>query len=392
MNQRLCGLLAAVLTAAAAWTIIAAGEGRPTAAALPTRSSSERTAWAATLRRLYQRSPREWPAPHVDLGVEWREISRLPLVHHPTSNPHSVAKEKLGRTLFFDPRLSRSGQMACTSCHDPDLAWTDGRRVSFGHALTPLARNAPSINNVAFQSTLSWDGQAASIEEQTARVLLTPQEMHVDCDDIVASLERSEGYRERFEAAFGDDALSFDRIVQALACFQRTIIGGDSRFDRFVEGDHTALTDAEVIGLDLFRREARCMNCHHGPLFSDGRFHDLGLSYYGRRLEDLGRFNVTGDPADVGRFRTPSLRDVTRTGPLMHNGLFELPGVLAMYNAGMVTLKRQVYQRNDPLFPSKSPHLRPLGLSRQDLSDLEAFLGALAEGRHRVEPPAAAVP
>lgn len=133
------------------------------------------------------------------------------------------------------------------------------------------------------------------------------------------------------------------------------------------------------------------MNCHHGPLFSDGQFHDLGLSYYGRSLEDLGRFEITHEATDVGRFRTPSLRDVTRTNPLMHNGLFELSGVLAMYNVGMVTMKRQAHQVDDPLFPKKSPLLKPLGLNRQDLADLQAFLGTLEEPRRRVRPPPAAL-
>ena len=149
-----------------------------------------------------------------------------------------------------------------------------------------------------------------------------------------------------------------------------------------------ALTDAELIGLDLFRREARCLNCHHGPTFTDGRFHDLGLSFHGRSNEDLGRHAITKDPADKGRFRTPTLRNVTRTAPLMHTGMFELRGVLSMYNAGMVTLKRQPYERNDPHFPVKSPLLKPLGLNKQDLADLTAFLGSLEEPKRRVRPPA----
>jgi cytochrome c peroxidase len=164
-------------------------------------------------------------------------------------------------------------------------------------------------------------------------------------------------------------------------------VGGRSRFDVFLRGDAAALSDVELLGLDLFRREARCMNCHHGPLLSDGRFHDLGLSFYGRSNEDLGRHGITKVASDMGRFRTPSLRDVTGTAPLMHTGMFELAGVLNMYNAGMVTLKRQGFHKNDPLFPVKSPHLKPLGLNRQDLADLAAFLGALEEPKRRERPP-----
>lgn len=129
------------------------------------------------------------------------------------------------------------------------------------------------------------------------------------------------------------------------------------------------------------------MNCHHGPTFSDDRLHVLGLSFFGKSNEDLGRYAVSGDPADSGRFLTPSLRDVTRTTPLMHSGLFSLSGVLNMYNAGMGRPRRRGYRQDDPLFPVTSPHLRPLGLNRQDLADLSAFLGALEEPADRERPP-----
>jgi len=353
----------------------------------PLRTAAERAAWVATLRDAYSRPPIAWPAPHVDEGVRWQELGRLPEVPHPAANPHSAAKEALGKALFFDPRLSGSGHIACASCHDPDLGWADGRTVSFGHLRRPLARNAPTIRNIAFQPSLFWDGRAASVEEQTKAVLLNPAEMHMTPEQVVATLTPSPDYQALFAAAFTADEVTFTRTVEALACFQRTVVGGRSRFDRFMTGQRDALSDAELTGLDLFRREARCLNCHHGPMFSDGGFHNLGLSYYSRQYEDRGRFVVTQEAVDVGRFRTPTLRDVTRTTPLMHNGLFELSGVLNMYNAGMVTLKRQDYQRNDPLFPVKSSHLRPLGLNRQDLADLAAFLGTLEEPRQRVRPP-----
>lgn len=129
------------------------------------------------------------------------------------------------------------------------------------------------------------------------------------------------------------------------------------------------------------------MNCHHGPAFTDGGFHDLGLSNYGRPFEDLGRGRVTGDPADTGKFRTPSLRDATATQPLMHNGLFELPVALTLYNAGMPTPVRKESQKDDPRFPQKSPLLKPLGLNKQDLADLTAFLASLEETKRRIRPP-----
>jgi len=352
----------------------------------PERTAVERAAAVKRLREVYRGAPRNWPAPHVDPGIEWRELGLLPQVVHPESNPPSSAKAELGKTLFFDARLSAGRKMACVSCHEPNLGWADGRAISQPHERSP-ARNTPTIRNAAYQATLFWDGRATSLEQQAEEALTNPQEMAASREDVVALLSASPGYRRLFAEAFPGRPITFPGVVEAVACFERTILGGQSRFDAFLKGQAATLSDAELLGLDLFRREARCMNCHHGPAFSDGHFHDLGLSFYGRTNEDLGRFHVSGDPRDKGRFRTPSLRDVTRTTPLMHTGLFELPGVLNMYNVGMSTLKRQEYQRDDPFFPVKSPHLKPLGLNRQDLADLAAFLETLEEPRHQVLPP-----
>ena len=357
-----------------------------------TPAATEMQYSAAEVRQRYTGPSDAWPAPTIDLGVAWNELGPLPEVQHPVGNPYSAAKAELGRALFFDPRLSGSREIACASCHDPDLAWADGRTVSFGHHREPLKRNAPTIRNVAFQSVLFWDGRSATIEDQVEQVLLNPAEMHIEREQLVAALEAVPAYQDQFATSFEDKAITFERVVQTVACFQRTVVGGRSRFDRFVRGEQALLTDQELHGLDLFRRKARCMNCHHGPLFADGKFHNVGLTYYGRKQEDLGRYRVTGQAEDVGRFRTPSLRDVTNTEPLMHNGLFKLSGVLNMYNAGMPTPKRHAYQQHDPLFPVKSPHLKPLGLTREERDALEAFLGTLAEPYRRIHPPAISQP
>ena len=357
-----------------------AAEPRPDG---PAPTVTARAALAAHLRAIYREPPATWPAPHVDPGVEWRELGLLSAVRHPDENPFTPAKVELGRTLFHDPRLSARGTVACVSCHDPRFGWADGRAVSEPVFSSP-GRNAPTIRNAAFQAALLWDGRAASLEEHAVLALTSPQEMAADRDQIERLLAGSAGYTALFAAAYPGRPITFAAATAAVACFERTVVGGRSRFDDFLRGDGRALSDAEIIGLDLFRREARCLNCHHGPTFSDGRFHDLGLSYHGRSNEDLGRFAVTGDPADRGRFRTPSLRDVTRTAPFMHTGRFTLRGVLAMYNAGMVTLKRQPHERDVPV---KSPHLKPLGLTREDLEDLAAFLAALEEPPDRDAPP-----
>ncbi len=353
----------------------------------PEQTPAVAAARAAELRTAYLRPSAEWPKPTLDPGVAHREIGSVPPVEHPKDNPFSLEKADLGKALFFDGRLSGTRQMACASCHDPDLAWADGRTVSFGHDRKALKRNAPAVLNAAFLGPYFWDGRAGSLESQALAVLANPDEMRAEKETLAARLEKVEGYPELFQAAFGDPVITAERAAEAIACYERTLVSGRSRFDAFLAGKKDALSDAEVRGLHLFRTEARCLNCHNGPAFSDGKFHDVGLSYYGREFEDLGRFRVTKDRKDVGAFRTPPLRNIGRTGPYMHNGLFALDGVLRMYNAGMPTLRRKDHEKDDLNFPTKSPLLKPLGLNRQDLADLEAFLRALNEPPRRVRPP-----
>lgn len=348
-----------------------AGDGAPPAAPA-----------ADALRAQYARPPAEWPAPELDPGVPHHELAPLP-----AAPALDEARVELGRLLFFDPRLSSSGQIACASCHDPDLAWADGRTVSFGHGRKPLRRNAPAIRNAGLRSSQFWDGRAATLEDLVLEVMANPDEMAAQPVDVAQVLGRASGYRERFAAVFGDPQPAPERIAAAVADFVRSLSGSRSRFDRFLEGDATALDDAELRGLHLFRTRARCLNCHSGPLLADEDFHNLGLTWYGRELEDLGRHLATGEPADTGRFRTPSLRDVTRTGPWMHNGLFPLEGVINIYANGGVDIRPAPEQEGDPRFPVKSPRLRPLELSREDKADLLAFLGALEEPPRRVRPP-----
>ncbi|WP_337177633.1 cytochrome c peroxidase [Paludisphaera sp.] len=370
--------------------LVAAASVRAQAPVGPTPAESEdsRRARAAELRAIYWKSSGEWPAPWVDEGVDWRELGRLPAAPAPADNPTTPEKVELGKKLFFDPRLSGSGQLSCASCHDPDLGWADGRTTAFGHRREPLRRNSPTIMNLAHMPAIFWDGRAGSLEDQAREVILNPSEMSATPDSVVRELSAVPEYRDSFRAVFGSEDVDLDMIAKAVAAFERSIVGGRSAFDKFLGGDRDAMSDEAILGLDLFRRKARCMNCHHGPAFSDGQFHDLGLSYYGRELEDLGRYRVTALPEDVGRFRTPGLRNVAATGPYMHNGLFELTGVLNMYNAGMATLKRKPEQADDPLFPTKSPHLKPLGLDKRELADLKAFLESLTEPKRRVRAPA----
>ncbi|WP_197528440.1 cytochrome-c peroxidase [Aeoliella mucimassa] len=353
------------------------------------RTPEARTEYIEQLRDIYSKPPQQWPAPHVDHAVAWKEIGLLPELPPVDPESEAAARIELGKHLFFDPRLSASRQIACASCHDPDLAWGDGRTVSFGNERKMLTRNAPSIMNVRYSQVFFWDGRAESLEDQAHAVMLNPNEMGSSKSLVEGRLQSVPLYLELFQKAYPQEEITIEVASRAIADFERTIVGGRSRFDRFMKGDPNALSDEAMAGLDLFRREARCINCHHGPTFSDNQLHVVGLSYYGRKYEDLGQFEQTRRIEDVGRFKTPSLRNVSQTGPYMHNGLFpSIRGVLNMYNAGMPTLvPKNDQQMDDPFFPHKSPLLMPLGLNTQDLSDLESFLQSLEEPPLRVRPP-----
>lgn len=343
---------------------------------------------ADALRAAYSRPAAEWPAMVVDEGVDAAELGRLPPMPFPDDNPYTKAKAELGKQLFYDPRLSATNQMACASCHDPDLGWADGRTVSFGRGRLELPRNAPTALNAGHFERLFWDGRATSLEDLTLKVIENADEMHGVGKDVAEKINAVPEYRQQFKEVFGEDEVTIDRLTQAVATFVRTLEGGRSDFDRFLKGNPGALSDAAVRGLHLFRTRANCMNCHHGPMLSDGLLHNTGLSLYGRPDQDLGAYLVTKDPSDVGKFKTPTLRHVSRTGPYMHHGLFESLLVTARaYNGGMPTPRRKADQQVDPLFPKKSHLLHELGLTETQLEDLVAFMEALEEPHRRIKPP-----
>ncbi|QDT68670.1 Cytochrome c551 peroxidase precursor [Planctomycetes bacterium MalM25] len=378
------GSLLAVATAIGSAAPAGAGERLPPR---PERSEAERDEHLKQLRAWYEAPPANWPKPVLDSEVDHRELGLVPKVSHPEDNPADPAKVALGKQLFFDPRLSGSGQIACASCHDPDLGWADGRTTSFGHNRRKLRRNSPSILNSGHRKALFWDGRAGSLEEQAAAVLNNQDEMHSADEVLVENLAAIPEYVESFKRLFDVKEPGIEQVAKAIAAFERTVVSRGTRFDSFLRGRHKALSDQELAGLHLFRTDARCLNCHNGPLLTDDKFHAIGLGMYGRKGEDLGRYAVTGRTEDLGAFRTPSLRDVDRTRPYMHSGLFDMDEILRLYNAGMPTERRRATDTRDIPPPKKSPLIKPLGLNKQDLADLAAFLGTLTESNSRVSPP-----
>ncbi|MGX5820908.1 cytochrome-c peroxidase [Chitinophaga lutea] len=341
------------------------------------------------LRALYEKPVSQWPKPDIDSGVVWSEFKPLPGTDTSYFRIIAQPKTKLGKLLFFDPMLSRSSQISCSSCHDPHLSWGDGRRVSLGSDHREGTRNTPSLLNIAYRKNFFWDGRAFSLEDQATFPIEAHHEMDMDAKLLGPKLSAVKAYRQLFKDAYGTDKITTDRIVEALADFQRTIASRKSRFDKFMEGDFKAMTDQEIHGMHLFRTKARCMNCHNGQFLTDESFHNIGLTYYKRKYEDLGRYNQTSNPADVGKFKTPSLRDVMHNGPWMHNGLFgNITGIVNLYNSGMHMIDPTPEQKQkDPNYPVTDPLLRKLNLTKDEIAALVSFMDAISGTQYKMPRP-----
>ncbi|MFY0254716.1 cytochrome-c peroxidase [Chitinophaga sp. 30R24] len=349
--------------------------------------NGQKQQYADSLRQLYARPVALWPKPFIDSGVQYQEFAALP---SDTGIPRLLQEPAviLGKTLFFDPRLSSSNQISCSSCHDPDLAWGDGRTVSLGNDHLQGTRNTMSLLNVAIRNRFFWDGRVSSLEDQVMHPIAMHHEMNMDPVALPAKLQKIKGYQELFKRAFGDGKIDQQKISSAIATFERAILSRTSRFDLFISGGYNRLTDEEIQGLHLFRTKARCMNCHNGQYFTDNQFHNIGLTYYQRTYEDLGRYNVTKRAADVGKFRTPSLRDVMLTRPWMHNGLFDnIDGVINIYNSGMQMMKPKPGQENDTLFPRTDPLMQKLDLTVEEKKAVVAFLHAITGVPYKMRRP-----
>jgi cytochrome c peroxidase len=328
----------------------------------------------------------------------------LPVVPVPTDNPITAAKVELGRKLFMDRRLSPNGTMACAMCHVPEQGFTSNEMgAAIGLEGQSLRRNAPTIYNAAYMERLFLDGREISLENQVWGPLLAANEMgNVSIGYLIEKIRGLPDYRGMFEAAFSGRGPDIETIGQALATYERTVLSGNSRFDRWrYGGEANALTPQERLGFALFTGRAGCATCHiigdTAALFTDQRFHNTGIgwarsmdsgdakhrvqlapgvyteiaesatrSFSEPRPSDVGRFEVTQDPADRWAYRTPSLRNVSLTAPYMHDGsIATLEEVVEFYDGGGIEN------------PGRDPLLKPLGLSAEEKQALAAFLRAL---------------
>ena len=342
-----------------------------------------------TLVERYRQGQEHWPAATLDAGIQAEPLAALPTEPPcPASNPCTQASRVLGKQLFFERRLSGSGQLACASCHDPDLGWADGRRQAIGHNRQVGTMNSPTVVNSGYLQRLFWDGRANSLEQQAMASWLNPVEMAGDPDVAIATLQRLPGYAELFTNTYGDATISRERIVNAIASFSRSLTLTNTPFDQFMRGNTDALDEQEIRGLHLFRTKARCINCHNGPLLSDESFHHLGTSFH-TVGNFKGRYSVTGDATDVGAFRTPPLRGVGKTAPYVHTGMaIDLDMLLSLYNMGWWQNAEIIGTGDETPQAQLSPLIKPLGLSTGELADLTAFLLSLTDDMPYMAPTA----
>ena len=272
-------------------------------------------------------------------------------MHVPEENPLRADQIALGRQLFSDRRLSRDGSRACASCHDPARAFSSNQAVAVGVFGRPGRRNAPALVNRGYGRAFFWDGRTTSLETQVLAPITDRNEMDLTLAEASSRV-----------------GLSTDQISRALASFVRSILSGDSRFDRFVNGDRRALDATEQRGLGVFRGKGNCTACHVGPNFSDERTHNTGVAWNPSRgaFTDLGRFEITGKNEDRGAFKTPTLREIVRTAPYMHDGsLLTLEEVVDFYEQGG--------RQNSHL----DQEIRPIRFTASEKHDLVRFLQSL---------------
>lgn len=312
----------------------------------------------------------------------------------PAENPMTAAKVELGRKLYFDKRLSADNTVACSTCHDPAFAFADEEKVAVGIKKQKGARNSPTVLNAVFNEFQFWDGRAPTLEEQAKQPMTNPVEMGMPSHDaVVSKLKGVPEYVKAFKDVFGGE-ITIDRTVQAIGAFERTLVAGDSPFDRFVAGDQAALSESAKRGWNLFQNKGRCVSCHafnsSSPFFTDNKFHNIGVAMNAKSFEglarkaatlaagslstlahdeayaELGRFLVTRQPKDIGAFKTPGLRNVALTPPFMHDGSqATLPDVVDFYDKG-----------GEPN-PNLDGGIVKLNLTAEEKGDLVEFMKAL---------------
>ncbi|GAB5402558.1 MAG: cytochrome c peroxidase [Aureliella sp.] len=291
------------------------------------------------------------------------------------SNPQTAAKIELGKQLYFDPRLSADNSVSCASCHDPKKGWSNGEATAAGFENKRGGRSAPTILNSAYHRMQFWDGRSPSLEDQALGPIANPIEMNLPVEKAVKRIAGIKGYVEQFDAVF-EDGVTAENLAKAIAAFERTILAGNSPYDRFKAGDESALSEQAQLGMKLFFGKANCSACHAGGHFSDNAFHNLGVGYADGKFADSGREVISKMEGDRGSFKTPPLRDIARTAPYMHDGsLKTLEAVIDFYSKGGIAneyLDEEIFELD--LTPEKKAALVAFlkeGLTSDDYPDVD---------------------
>ncbi len=313
------------------------------------------------------------PLPPAYNRTLWKvKYVRPQSIPFPADNAFTPQRELLGRTLFFDPRLSGSRSMACATCHNPGFSWSDALPKAIGQGMKELGRKTPTILNVAWAELLFWDGRAESLEEQALGPISSPREMNQALDKMVQTVSGFSDYRELFARAYPGEEVSAKTVARAIATFERTVVSGATPFDEWITGRETAISEEAKRGFDLFNTKAACQKCHTGWNFTDGGFHDIGLPG-----GDKGRGALLPLEAMQHAFKTPTLRNVCRLGPYMHDGSERsIEDVIELYDQGGREKR-----------PSLAPEIGSLHLTSREKADLLAFLRTLTVEDKRIEVP-----
>lgn len=304
------------------------------------------------------------PLNSLNARAERQEYLRPDILSPPANNTATPDRTELGKFLFFDPRLSGSNWISCATCHNPALGWADGLPTGIGHGMESLGRSSPTVLNTAYNKFQFWDGRSRSLEDQALAPIINAGEMHQDIDSLAEELSAIPGYVTMFEQAYPSEGINESTISRAIAAYERTLITPDAPFDLWVAGDDGAIDDAAKRGFQVFEGKGRCSVCHHGFNFQDDGFHNIGLKSEG--VPDLGRYTVRPVAVLKGAFKTPTLRELARTAPYMHNGSY-------------ATLREVVehYDRGGDVLEAISPEMRPLNLTEAEIADILAFLDTL---------------
>ena len=285
---------------------------------------------------------------------------------YPANNEPTPARVELGKTLFFDPRLSGDGSISCASCHNPSLGWSDGLPTGIGFQGTGLSRASPTIINSAYNHLQMWDGRKRSLEHQVMGPMMASSEMNRDVNGLFEWLNNSEGYRALFSRAYPQLPIDEQTLSMAVASFERTIVSKDSPFDRWVAGDDQAMTREQIDGFRVFVGKGNCVACHSAPNFTDDGFHNIGLASWGEPNPDMGRYLHKPIRVLKGAFKTPTIRDISRTAPYFHDGsAATLREVVEHYDTGGVVRE------------GIDPNMRPLNLTDEEKHALVDFMRAL---------------